>query len=144
MLGYIGQQPQLYEKIAPFISPEDFKDPVLKKAAEMIFESAAAGSEIVPASFINHFEDENEQKAVGEIFFAQEDALYAVDGSGDDEKNAGDKGKVGANVFIDALRLVKSAAWESRADTAPIEELFKYKKDMEAIEKLRIDIPGQK
>ena len=57
-------------------------------------------------------------------------------GEGEEEEK-----KISARVFTEALSMVKSAAFEKHSMTAPIADLMRYKKDMEAIGRLKIEDP---
>lgn len=67
LLTWLVEEPLLYEKIRKYISPEDFTEELYKKVAVKLFEGLEKG-ELNPASIISLFTDEEQQRAVAEVF----------------------------------------------------------------------------
>lgn len=70
LLTWLIERPQLFEKIAGIVGPEDFKEPLYHQVAQMVFEQHAQGS-LNPAGILNHFiNDEEQYKEVAGLFNA--------------------------------------------------------------------------
>lgn len=70
LLTWITEEPALYPKISPYIAAADFTEPLYKEVADRLFTDLAKGI-YQPAAIISAFEDEQEQRAVAEIFNTQ-------------------------------------------------------------------------
>ena len=67
LLTWITEEPQVYQKIKPYISAQDFTEELYQEVAQKLF----AGIEqetFTPASIISTFEEEEDQRAVAELF----------------------------------------------------------------------------
>ncbi len=67
LLTWLAEEPQIYPKIAAFLSPEDFTEEIYRRAAEKLFENLSRG-EVNAASIISMFPEENEQREAAAIF----------------------------------------------------------------------------
>jgi DNA primase len=70
LLTWITEEPALYPKIRPYIAAADFTEPLYKEVADRLFTDLEKGI-YQPAAIISAFEDEQEQRAVAEIFNTQ-------------------------------------------------------------------------
>ena len=70
LLTWITEEPKLYPKIKPYITPEDFTETLYREVAGRLFEDLEKGV-YQPAAIISAFEDEQEQRIVAEIFNTQ-------------------------------------------------------------------------
>lgn len=70
LLTWITEEPALYPKIRPYIAAADFTEPLYKEVAERLFTDLEKGI-YQPAAIVSAFEDEQEQRAVAEIFNTQ-------------------------------------------------------------------------
>ncbi len=70
LLTWITEEPALYPKIRPYIAAADFTEPLYKEVAERLFTDLEKGI-FQPAAIDSTFEDEQEQRAVAEIFNTQ-------------------------------------------------------------------------
>ena len=70
LLTWITEEPALYPKISPYIAAADFTEPLYKEVADRLFTDLEKGI-YQPAAIISAFEDEQEQRAVAEIFNTQ-------------------------------------------------------------------------
>ena len=70
LLTWITEEPALYPKISPYIAAADFTEPLYKEVAERLFTDLEKGI-FQPAAIVSTFEDEQEQRAVAEIFNTQ-------------------------------------------------------------------------
>jgi DNA primase len=67
LITYLIEEDGLYEKIKPYILPEDFTEKLYNTVAHILFEQLERG-EVNPAKIINNFTDEEEHKAVAALF----------------------------------------------------------------------------
>ena len=67
LLTWITEEPELYSKIKPYITADDFTEPLYRQVADRLFTDLDDGS-YNPAGIISTFEEEQEQRAVAEIF----------------------------------------------------------------------------
>ena len=70
LLTWITEEPALYPRISPYIAAADFTEPLYKEVADRLFTDLEKGI-YQPAAIISAFEDEQEQRAVAEIFNTQ-------------------------------------------------------------------------
>ena len=70
LLTWITEEPALYPKISPYIAAADFTEPGFIEVADRLFTDLEKGI-YQPAAIISAFEDEQEQRAVAEIFNTQ-------------------------------------------------------------------------
>lgn len=67
LLTWITDEPEVYGKIKKYITADDFTDELYKSVATRLFADMDGGT-FNPAAIINTFEEEEEQRAVAEIF----------------------------------------------------------------------------
>lgn len=67
LLTWITEEPEIYLKIKPYIGAEDFTEELYRNVAKRLFEDLDQGR-FNPAAIISTFEEEEEQRAVAEIF----------------------------------------------------------------------------
>ena len=67
LLTWITEEPEVYQKIKPYIGAEDFTEELYRNVAKRLFEDLDQGR-FNPAAIISTFEEEEEQRAVAEIF----------------------------------------------------------------------------
>ena len=67
LLTWITEEPEIYQKIKPYIGAEDFTEELYRDVAKRLFEDLDQGR-FNPAAIISTFEEEEEQRAVAEIF----------------------------------------------------------------------------
>ncbi len=67
LLTWITEEPEVYQKLRPYISAEDFTEEMYRNVADRLFLDLEQGK-FNPAAIISAFEEEEEQRAVAEIF----------------------------------------------------------------------------
>ena len=67
LLTWVTEEPEVYPKIKPYITAQDFTEPLYRQVADKLFAGLEQGS-YNPAAIISAFEEEQEQRAVAEIF----------------------------------------------------------------------------
>ncbi|MCD8119890.1 MAG: DNA primase [Lachnospiraceae bacterium] len=69
LLTWLIEDPGLYREVSRYIRPDDFLNPVYRRAAELLFGQLAAGKPN-PAGIVDQFETEEEQKEAAKLFNA--------------------------------------------------------------------------
>ena len=100
----------------------------------MIFQELEKEATRPPAALISCFTDEDQQRTIGEIFHAREDARGEIS-EGGGRSDPEDK-----EAFRESLLHVKNNAFDGFSKTAPIAEVMAYKKDLEHLTKIRLDM----
>ncbi len=68
LLTWLIEDPRLFDKIQGIITPDDFKDELYHKVAQMVFDGHAAGN-LSPAEILNHFiNDEDQYREAAALF----------------------------------------------------------------------------
>ena len=67
LLTWLAEEPQIYPKIAAFLSAEDFTEELYRKVADRLFENLARGK-VNAAAIISMFPEEEEQREAAAIF----------------------------------------------------------------------------
>lgn len=67
LLTWITEEPEIYPKIKVYITASDFTEPLYRQVADRLFADLEQGS-YQPAAIISTFEEEQEQRAVAELF----------------------------------------------------------------------------
>ena len=67
LLTWLAEEPQIYPKIAAFLSAEDFTEELYRKVADRLFENLSRG-EVNAAAIISMFPEEEEQREAAAIF----------------------------------------------------------------------------
>lgn len=67
MITWLIEKQGLYEKVKPFIGPEDFTQELYHQVAKLLFAQLEEG-EVNPAKIINHFQDSAQQREVAGLF----------------------------------------------------------------------------
>ena len=69
MLTWIVTYPKIFDKVAQYLTPEDFVVPLYREVALMLFSQREEG-EVNPARLLNSFTDSEEQREVASLFNA--------------------------------------------------------------------------
>ena len=69
MLTWLIEDPTLFDKIKPYLGPEDFTEQLYRQAAEILFAQCQEGS-LNPAGIISMFTDEEQQREIASLFNA--------------------------------------------------------------------------
>lgn len=130
LITWLTDSPELYRKIKPYISPEDFTEELYRQVAERLFEGLEKGS-FQPASIISMFEDEESQREAAELFH---EGLPHMETLQEKEK-----------AFHDILYAVKKNSYEfytqqSGRDITAISRAVQGKKALQELAKLHISL----
>ena len=68
LLTWLSEDTRLFEKIGPWIGPEDFTDPLCREAAKKVFEEYKEKKTVTPARIMNLFENPEEHDAIARAF----------------------------------------------------------------------------
>ncbi len=130
LLTWIADEPDVYPKISPYITARDFTEPLYEQVADKLFAGLEAG-QYHPAAIISAFEEEQEQRAVAEIFNTK---LEELDTPRDREK-----------AFHDILCAVKENSFayysgRAGADMEALNQVISGKKALEELRKTHISL----
>ena len=130
LLTWITEEPEVYPKIKPYITADDFTEPLYRQVADKLFADLDQGS-YNPAAIISTFEEEQEQRTVAEIFNTK---LEELDTPKDREK-----------AFHDILCAVKENSFEyysgrMGADMNALNQVISGKKALEELRKTHISL----
>ncbi len=130
LLTWIVEEPEVYPKIRPYIRAEDFTEGLYRQVADRLFAGLEQGA-FNPASIISTFEEEEEQRAVAELFNTKLAQL-----STDQEKE---------KAFHDILYAVKKNSFEyysarTGSDMEAINQVIQVKKELEELSKTHISL----
>ena len=68
LLTWLSEEPEVYQKISGIIEPEDFTEPLYRKAAEILF-AQLEGGDVNPGQILNRFiNDEEEYREAAKVF----------------------------------------------------------------------------
>ncbi len=130
LLTWMTEEPELYQKILPYIKAEDFTDPLYREVADKLFRDLEQGI-YQPAAIVSAFEEEQEQRAVAEIFNTQ---LEEISTPKEREK-----------AFHDILYAVKKNSFEyysgrMGSDMNALSQVISGKKALEELSKTHISL----
>lgn len=130
MLTWLVTYPGIFDKVAQYLSPEDFVVPLYREVAQMLFRQREEG-EVNPARLLNSFPDSEEQREVASLFNA---AIHLENQQEQDR------------AFADTLLRIKqeSLAEKNRnwdpTDLQGLQELVKAKKELEDLGRKRREL----
>lgn len=67
LLTWLVDEPELFPVVTPYITPDDFTDPLYREVAEEVFRQYQAG-DLHPVSIMDRFPEEEKQKEIAAIF----------------------------------------------------------------------------
>lgn len=130
MLTWIVTYPKIFDKVAQYLTPEDFVVPLYREVAQMLFSQREEG-EINPARLLNSFTDSEEQREVASLFNA---TIHLETPKEQDQ------------AFADTLLRIKTESLAERnrnwnpTDMAGLQEIIKAKKELEELGRKRRDL----
>ena len=130
MLTWIVTYPKIFDKVAQYLTPEDFVVPLYREVAQMLFSQREEG-EVNPARLLNSFTDSEEQREVASLFNA---TIHLETPKEQDQ------------AFADTLLRIKTESPAERnrnwntTDMAGFQEIIKAKKELEELGRKRRDL----
>ena len=130
MLTWIVTYPKIFDKVAQYLTPEDFVVPLYREVARMLFSQREEG-EVNPARLLNSFTDSEEQREVASLFNA---TIHLETPKEQDQ------------AFADTLLRIKTESLAERnrnwnpTDMAGFQEIIKAKKELEELSRKRRDL----
>lgn len=130
MLTWIVTYPKIFDKVAQYLTPEDFVVPLYREVALMLFSQREEG-EVNPARLLNSFTDSEEQREVASLFNA---TIHLETPKEQDQ------------AFADTLLRIKTESLAERnrnwnpTDMAGLQEIIKAKKELEELGRKRRDL----
>ena len=130
MLTWLVTYPNVFDKVAQYLTPEDFVVPLYREVAQMLFSQREEG-EVNPARLLNSFTDSEEQREVASLFNA---TIHLETPKEQDQ------------AFADTLLRIKTESLAERnrnwnpTDMAGFQEIIKAKKELEELGRKRRDL----
>ena len=130
MLTWLVTYPNIFDKVAQYLTPEDFVVPLYREVARMLFSQREEG-EVNPARLLNSFTDSEEQREVASLFNA---TIHLETPKEQDQ------------AFADTLLRIKTESLAERnrnwnpTDMAGFQEIIKAKKELEELGRKRRDL----
>ena len=130
LLTWVVEEPVVYPRIKPYIRAEDFTEELYRQVEDKLFAGLEQGS-FNPASIISTFEEEEEQRAVAELFNTKLAELTT-----DQERE---------KAFHDIVYAVKKNSFEyysarMGSDMEAISQVIQGKKELEELSKTHISL----
>lgn len=128
LITWMSSDERLFRNIARYVEPEEFTDPLCRKAAELLTEQMEKGR-LNPAALFQYFTDEEEQQKAAAMF---NDTIPALKSREEEEK-----------ALQETILRVKqnSIAWQAEhMDPQDMEALQKIVQKRREIEKLHISL----
>ena len=130
LLTWITEEPGVYPKISAYITAADFTEPLYRQVADRLFADLEAGN-YNPAAIISAFEEEQEQRAVAELFNTRLEEITT-----DKERE---------KAFHDILCAVKQNSFDyysgrMGSDVEAINQVISGKKALEELRKTHISL----
>ncbi len=132
LLTWLIEDTRLFSKIKGYITPEDFTEELLKKAAVEVFEQFEKDGTVNPAKIVSMYEDEAEQREIAGLFNA---TIHKVESKNDMEK-----------ALHETILRIKENSINYRSQNLKPEDLeglmkvIEDKRALEQLEKLHISI----
>lgn len=130
MLTWLVTYPNIFDKVAQYLTPEDFIVPLYREVAQMLFKQREEG-QINPARLLNSFTDSEEQREVASLFNA---TIHLENQQEQDQ------------AFADTLLRIKSESLAERnrnwdpTDMAGLQQIVKAKKELEELGRKRREL----
>ena len=130
MLTWIVTYPKIFDKVAQYLTPEDFVVPLYREVAQMLFQQREEG-QVNPAKLLNSFTDSEEQREVASLFNA---TIHLENQQEQDQ------------AFADTLLRIKSESLAERnrnwdpTDMAGLQQIVKAKKELEELGRKRREL----
>ncbi len=130
LLTWISDEPEIYNKIKDYITPEDFTNDLYKRVSTKLFDDLSNGI-VNPAYIVSMFEDEGEQAEVAAIFNSP---LEQVEEKNEREKALHD---LVCSIKRNSLDVLSTKPDMTREEMMRI---FQSKKDLEALKKIQFHL----
>ena len=130
MLTWIVTYPKIFDKVAQYLTPEDFVVPLYREVAQMLFSQREEG-EVNPARLLNSFTDSEEQREVASLFNA---TIHLETPKEQDQ------------AFADTLLRIKTESLAERnrnwnpTDMAGLQQILREKKELEELGRKRQEL----
>ncbi|MDE6845349.1 MAG: DNA primase [Lachnospiraceae bacterium] len=130
LLTWITEEPDVYPKVKPYITAQDFTEELYRQVADKLFADLERG-QYNPAAIISAFEEEEKQRAVAEIFNTKLEELPT-------DKERG-------KAFHDILCAVKQSSFDyyserMGSDMSALNQVISGKKALEELRKTHISL----
>lgn len=78
LLTWLIEEPEIFEKISPYVTEEDFIEPLYHRVASLLWQQLESG-QLNPAQIVNQFVTEEEHKEVAALFNTTLEGLSATE-----------------------------------------------------------------
>lgn len=130
MLTWLVTYPNIFDKVAQYLTPEDFIVPLYREVAQMLFKQREEG-QVNPARLLNSFTDSEEQREVASLFNA---TIHLETQQEQDQ------------AFADTLLRIKAESLAERnrnwdpTDMTGLQQIVKAKKELEELGRKRREL----
>ncbi len=130
ILTWLTEYPKLFQTVREYIRPDDFSDELYHEVAVMLYEQLERG-ELNPAKIANHFQDQEQQRTVAQMF----NTAVPVETPKDQEK-----------AVQETIRKVMEHGIEQRTgkldptDIAGLQKLIDAKRRLQELNRLHISL----
>lgn len=131
LLTWLIEDTSLFPVIQKYISPEDFTEPIYKKAAEILFAQFMEGN-VNPGQIVSMFQNEDEQREIAALFNAR---IHEIE-----TKQEWEKALKETIVRVKQNSIAVRSEQLEPTDMAGLQKLVADKRQLEALEKLHISI----
>lgn len=134
LLNWLAKRPELFDHIGEDITEEDFTDPLYRVVAGKLFDQIVAGK-VTPVSIMDGFEDKEDQRRVGEIFFTEIGGPEREGLMQSEEISPEDKAKAFHDVIVNIKKnSIEKLAAESGSSMESLDKLLKAKRTLQVLE----------
>jgi len=130
MLTWLVTYPKIFDKVAQYLTPEDFVVPLYREVAQMLFQQREEG-EINPARLLNSFPDSEEQREVASLFNA---TIHLETQQEQDQAFADTLLRIKQESLVE-----KNRNWDP-SDLQGLQKLVKAKKELEDLGRKRREL----
>lgn len=127
LLTWLVENPAIYPKVAPYVSPEDFEDGVYQTVAKEVFKAYEAEKTVDTARIVDLFMEDDERKTVAALFNTTVGELT-------------DSSDLSKALKETLLRIKKHSLEQAQKNGADLKSLVEGKKTLQRLERLDISL----
>ncbi|MCR5666853.1 MAG: DNA primase [Eubacterium sp.] len=131
LLTWMIEEERLFDVLKPYLGPDEFTEELYRKVAGMLYEQKAEGH-VRPADIVSHFQNEEEQRQIGELFHTE---LTAVESKEDRQKALKE-----LVIKIKKGNIDQMSTGEQSADMNNLMEIIKKEQELEQLKNITIQL----
>ncbi|SDB21527.1 DNA primase [Eubacterium oxidoreducens] len=131
LLTWMIEEESLFDVLKPYLGPQDFTEELYRQVARMLYEQKAQGH-VHPADIMSHFQSEDEQRQIGELFHTELTAAKT--------KQARQQALKELLITIKKGNIEKMSSGAQSADMNHLMEMIKKEKELEELKKITISL----